>query len=172
MKSATGLKSLLLHWVSPKVLDRFLFTRVLFTYTKQLSKIKTLMVAGDQTGITSTLDRCSPEQHLPRHLLLPMHMPASLSDQDRQYLASKGVFTLPGKEACDSMIRAYFRHVHPIMPIVEADGLLNAVAKGRLGDYNVLLVWSVFFAAVNVGLTILGWTGLTRAVHSDTDMPE
>lgn len=70
------------------------------------------------------------------------------------------------------MIRAYFRHVHPIMPIVEADGLLNAVAKGRLGDYNVLLVWSVFFAAVNVGLTILGWTGLTRAVHSDTDMPE
>ncbi|OJJ84168.1 Zn(II)2Cys6 transcription factor [Aspergillus glaucus CBS 516.65] len=104
---------------------------------------------GDQTGITSTLDLCSPEQHLPRHLLLPMHMPASLSNEDKQYLANKGVFTLPGKEACDSLIRAYFRHVHPIMPIIEADQLLGAVAAGRLGDYNVLLVWSVFFVAVN-----------------------
>lgn len=79
-----------------------------------------------------------------------MHMPASLSNEDRQYLASKGVFTLPGKEACDSLIRAYFRHVHPIMPIIEADQLLGAVAAGRLGDYNVLLMWSVFFVAVNV----------------------
>lgn len=157
MKSATGLKLQLLHWVSVKVLGRFLFILVPFTHNKHLSNIKMLTVAGDQTGITSTLDLCSPEQHLPRHLLLPMHMPAaslsdSLSDQDRQYLASKGVFTLPGKEACDSLIRAYFRHVHPIMPIIEADGLLGAVAAGRFEDYNVLLVWSVFFAAVNVGL--------------------
>lgn len=83
-----------------------------------------------------------------------MHMSSSLSSEDREYLASKGVFTLPGKEACDSLIRAYFRHVHPIMPIVEADGLLGAVAAGRLGGYNILLVWSVFFAAVNVCLPL------------------
>lgn len=44
--------------------------------------------------------------------------------------------------------------MHPIMPIVEADGLLGAVAAGRLGGYNILLVWSVFFAAVNVCLPL------------------
>lgn len=84
------------------------------------------------------------------HFLVPMQVPASLSDEDRAYLGNKGVFTLPGNEACHSLIRAYFCHVHPIMPIIEADHLLNALDSGRLRDYNVLLLWSVFFAAVNV----------------------
>lgn len=79
-----------------------------------------------------------------------MHVPASLSDEDRAYLGNKGVFSLPGNEACNSLVRAYFCHVHPIMPIIEADHLLNTFHSGRLGDYNVLLLWSMFFAAVNV----------------------
>lgn len=131
-------------------------------------------MTGDQTGITSTLNLCTPEQHLQRHFLLPMHMPASLSDEDRRYLDSKGVFTLPGKEACYSLIRAYFRHVHPIMPIIEADRLLYAFRAGRLQDYNVLLVWSVFFVAVNVfSLTWFDLDGkLKRAVYPDIHMRE
>ena len=84
------------------------------------------------------------------HFLIPMHVSASLPDEDRMYLENKGVFTLPGKEACDSLIRAYFRHVHPIMPIIEADHLLNTLQNGKLKDYNVLLLWSIFFVAVNV----------------------
>ena len=79
-----------------------------------------------------------------------MHVSASLSDEDRMYLENKGVFTLPGKEAYDSLIRAYFRHVHPIMPIIEADHLLNTLQNGQLKDYNALLLWSIFFVAVNV----------------------
>lgn len=81
---------------------------------------------------------------------MPWHVPASLSDEDRAYLGNKGVFTLPGNETCYSLVRAYFCHVHPIMPIIEADYLLNAFHSGRLRDYNVLLLWSIFFVAVNV----------------------
>lgn len=36
------------------------------------------------------------------------------------------------------------------MPIIEADRLLNVFHSGRLRDYNVLLLWSIFFVAVNV----------------------
>jgi hypothetical protein len=36
------------------------------------------------------------------------------------------------------------------MPIVEADQILRFFQAGRLQEYNLLLVWSVFFVAVNV----------------------
>lgn len=62
----------------------------------------------------------------------------------------KGVFTLPGNEACSSLLRAYFNHVHPIMPVIEADVILTYHQAGRLHEYNILLLWSVFLVAVNV----------------------
>lgn len=73
-----------------------------------------------------------------------------MSDEDREYLRRKGVFTLPGKEACDSMIEAYLLHVHPILPVVEADVLIERYQSGQLHSYNTLLLWSLFFVAVNV----------------------
>lgn len=126
------------------------------------------LTKGDQTGLTSTLDLCSAGHRLPQHFLIPTHMPASLADEDRLYLGNKGVFTLPGKEACESLIRAYFRHVHPIMPIVEAGQLLYALQSGRLQDYNILLIWSVFFVAVNVLIRLknLSMLGVYKDHHS------
>lgn len=104
---------------------------------------------SDQIGLTSALNICSPERTLPRHFLIPSYISTSLSDDDREYLDRKGVFTLPGNEACASLLRAYFYHVHPIMPVVEVDHFLNNFHAGRLQEQNILLVWSVFFAAVN-----------------------
>ncbi|PYI05605.1 putative Zn(II)2Cys6 transcription factor [Aspergillus sclerotiicarbonarius CBS 121057] len=104
---------------------------------------------GDKTGITSTLTLCIPGESLPRHLLIPSHAPTSLSEEDRAYLTSKGVFNLPGEEACNSLLQAYFRHVHPVMPVIEVDHILHFFHTGRLREYNLLLVWSVLFVAVN-----------------------
>ena len=73
-------------------------------------------------------------------------------EEDRVYLTNKGVFSLPGEEACNSLLQAYFRHVHPIMPVIEVDHILHFFHIGRLREYNLLLVWSVFFVAVNVRL--------------------
>lgn len=131
---------------------------------------------GDQIGLTSALNICSPERTLPRHFLIPSYISTSLSDDDREYLDRKGVFTLPGNEACASLLRAYFYHVHPIMPVVEVDHFLNNFHAGRLQEQNILLVWCVFFAAVNVRSIFLaindGAVELTRAtVYSSQYLP-
>ncbi|KAL4740641.1 fungal-specific transcription factor domain-containing protein [Aspergillus similis] len=104
---------------------------------------------GDKTGITSTLSLLSSGESLPQHLFIPSRNSTSLSEEDRNYLASKGVFDLPSSDACQCLLQAYFRHVHTIMPIIEADHILHFFQAGRLQEYNLLLVWSVFFVAVN-----------------------
>ncbi|KAE8408280.1 fungal-specific transcription factor domain-containing protein [Aspergillus pseudonomiae] len=104
---------------------------------------------GDRTGPVSTLDICSPDHSLPRHCLIPSNNQTTLSDDDRDYLQKKGVFNLPKPDTCESLLRAYFYHVHPIMPVIEVGSILNYQDQGRLGDCNILLLWSVFFVAVN-----------------------
>ncbi|KAJ5928821.1 fungal-specific transcription factor domain-containing protein [Penicillium verhagenii] len=103
---------------------------------------------GEQTGPTSALNICSLDQSLPKHFFIPLHR-THLSDEDQDFLRRKGVFTLPGKSACDAMIEAYLVHVHPILPVIEADVLVNHHQAGQLQDYNILLLWSFFFVAVN-----------------------
>lgn len=36
------------------------------------------------------------------------------------------------------------------MPVIEVDHILDYQHNGRLHEYNILLLWSIFFAAVNV----------------------
>ncbi|EED13377.1 C6 transcription factor, putative [Talaromyces stipitatus ATCC 10500] len=104
---------------------------------------------GHGLGPTSALDICRPEKSLSRHLLLPSGVSTTVSDEDRQYLRQKKVYNLPGQETCNSLVRAYFHHVHPIIPVIEADVLLNYHTAGRLHEYNLLLLWCVFFVATN-----------------------
>ncbi|KAF5855950.1 hypothetical protein ETB97_008154 [Aspergillus alliaceus] len=104
---------------------------------------------GDGTGPASTLDICSPDQSLPRHFLIPSNNHATQTEDDRIYLQKKGVYTLPKPDTCEGLIRAYFYHVHPIMPVLEMATILKYEQQVQLGDSNVLLLWSVFFVAVN-----------------------
>lgn len=75
-----------------------------------------------------------------------------LSSDDREFLEKKGVYTLPKNDTCDGLIAAYLLHVHPIMPVIEADELLLHYHAGKLQSYNLSLLWSIFFAATNVSL--------------------
>lgn len=36
------------------------------------------------------------------------------------------------------------------MPVIEVDHILEYQRNGRLHEYNILLLWSIFSAAVNV----------------------
>ncbi|KKP07879.1 hypothetical protein THAR02_00087 [Trichoderma harzianum] len=105
--------------------------------------------SGSQTGPAYTLDICSPEKPLSTHFLIPSRGRSPLSSADRSYLDAKGVFTLPKTKSCESLLRAYLHHVHPIMPVVEVDHILEYQRNGRLHEYNILLLWSIFSAAVN-----------------------
>ncbi|UKZ45915.1 hypothetical protein TrVGV298_000109 [Trichoderma virens] len=103
---------------------------------------------GEAPGFTSVLDACSPSQPVARHILIS-EASISLSAQDREYLQYKGVFTLPQKSTCNELLRAYFHHVHPMMPIVDATVLLKFHETGKASEWNLLLLWSMFFVAVN-----------------------
>lgn len=106
---------------------------------------------GEKFGITSVLDLCNPQQQSPRHFLIPSNVTkASLSNEDREYLRIKGVYTLPGKDTCKQLLYAYFHHVHPIMPVVNVSLVLEYHHQDRLREFNLSLIWSMFFVAVNV----------------------
>lgn len=128
--------SMLVNWVNPARKDE--------SYLQRL-----MLDVGEQTGPTSALDICSRDHALPKHFLIPAHR-TYLSEEDRDFLTRKGVFNLPSKFACGGMIEAYLCHVHPILPVIEADVLVYHYQAGRLQEYNLLLLWSLFFVAVNV----------------------
>jgi hypothetical protein len=73
-----------------------------------------------------------------------------LSAEDREYLQHKGAFNLPRSDTCDTLLRAYFHHVHPICPVVDATTVLKSYPCGESNQCNLLLLWSMFFVAANV----------------------
>ena len=129
--------------------------------TATSSSAMLIPIIGEHTGFTSTLDVSSSGTTLPRHLLIPSRARGCLPEEDREYLRIKGVFTLPGNDACSELLRCYISHVHPVMPIIEINQVLDYYHAGRLQEYNILLLWSVFFAAVNVSCPV-GFSGLIR----------
>lgn len=81
----------------------------------------------------------------------------SLSAEDTAYLQYKGVFNMPRQETYDELLRAYFHHIHPIMPIIDATKLPYLHPSGYDQPYNLILLWSIFYAAVNVKFAFTGW---------------
>ncbi|KZN87824.1 Cutinase transcription factor 1 beta [Penicillium chrysogenum] len=116
---------------------------------------------GESPGFASILDVCAqPNQIMPRHILLSPNIPASLSIQDREFLQHKGVFTMPQENTFTELLRAYFHHIHPIMPIVDVKVFFNSSQGTQTGEWNSLLLWSMFFAAANfVGESIWSLEG-------------
>ncbi|OQD64276.1 hypothetical protein PENPOL_c008G07375 [Penicillium polonicum] len=122
--------------------------------TKVLGKSKKIGQApfytGDSPGFGAVFDICSPpDLPTPRHILLTSKTSVSLSPEDKAYLHYKGVFNMPRKETCDELLRAYFHHVHPIMPVIDATTLPHLYPSGDGHPYNLILLWSIFFAAAN-----------------------
>ena len=101
------------------------------------------------------LELCSDgQQPVRRHVLLPSH-PSSLPEEDVEYLKRKGAFSVPQSDACKSLLRAYFHHIHPLLPVVDAASIMPLLADGQATRFNLLLLWSVFFSAMTVGISRL-----------------
>ncbi|KID81463.1 Transcription factor, fungi [Metarhizium guizhouense ARSEF 977] len=86
---------------------------------------------------------------VPRHFLIPSGTETFLEKEDREYLKAKGVLTLPQNDTCAALLRVYLSHVHPVYPVIEVEQLWDCYHNGRLGQYNLLLLWSIFSVAVN-----------------------
>lgn len=98
---------------------------------------------------------CTTDHAIPRHLLLPEAKQIVLTDDERAFLRSKGVYSFLSDTTMECMIRAYFHHVHPIMPVLEADTLLEHYRSKRMHEYNLILLWSMCSIASNVSTFIL-----------------
>ncbi|CAG8222678.1 unnamed protein product [Penicillium salamii] len=105
---------------------------------------------GDSPGFGSVFDICSsPRQPIQRHILLTSKTSTFLSPEDKEYLQYKGVFSLPQNSTCNELLRAYFHHVHPLTPVVDATTLPHLYPTGENQQHNLLLIWSIFFVAAN-----------------------
>ncbi|KAL7942700.1 fungal-specific transcription factor domain-containing protein [Trichoderma barbatum] len=105
---------------------------------------------GEQTGgPTSVMHICTTDQIIPKHLLMPAAKKTVLTEDEKTFLRRKGVYSFLSETACDSLIRAYFHNVHPMMPVLEADKLLEYHRSKRLQEYNLILLWGLFTISSN-----------------------
>jgi hypothetical protein len=70
--------------------------------------------------------------------------------RDRVGIRPTGSQDLPSKEVCFQLIQCYFRHVHQLMPIIDAAEFLETFCTEGCEGINLLLLWSMFFACSNV----------------------
>ncbi|KAI8720002.1 Zn(2)-C6 fungal-type domain-containing protein [Fusarium sp. LHS14.1] len=109
-----------------------------------------LFYLGEQPGATSVIDVCShPQKPIQRHILLRSAPPVTISQQDSDYLKQKGVFNLPQQSSRKEILRAYFHHVHPILPILDVGILQNLHEPIYVSLSDLLLFWSMTSVAVN-----------------------
>ncbi|KAJ9640155.1 hypothetical protein H2204_003380 [Knufia peltigerae] len=89
----------------------------------------------------------SPE--LPDYFL---PFPDHLEERDLEYLRSKGAFVTPSPHLGNEIIRCYVEYMHPYMPLLDAERLLqmsrSASAMTPVPKYSLLLFQCVMFAAV------------------------
>ncbi|KAI1503158.1 hypothetical protein F5X99DRAFT_376070 [Biscogniauxia marginata] len=105
---------------------------------------------GDQQGIGYILDIVGQPGVIPQHYGLPYMVGThDLMPQDVAYLRSKGVFSVPSEPVCQALLTAYFYHIHPILPVVDAAAVLTSFRNGGASAVNLLLLWSMFSVAVN-----------------------
>ncbi|KAI3316847.1 hypothetical protein HD806DRAFT_527558 [Xylariaceae sp. AK1471] len=105
---------------------------------------------GDQQGIGYILDIVGEPGVASQHYGLPyMVATHDLMPQDVAYLRSKGVFSVPSDSICQALLTAYFYHVHPIMPVVDAAAVLTSFRNGGASAVNLLLLWSMFSVAAS-----------------------
>ncbi|KAL2850643.1 fungal-specific transcription factor domain-containing protein [Aspergillus pseudoustus] len=75
--------------------------------------------------------------------------PATLADEDVQFLTSKGVFSLPDAKLRNELLKTFVHHVHPYLPVLDLPVFLEAIANND-GHTRVslLLFHAVMFSSV------------------------
>lgn len=106
---------------------------------------------GDSSGplaFLNTLIGPSPGSSEIQYLLPKSHGKA-LKPEDLLFLRAKGALTIPNGEVCDELIRAFFHHAYPFIPIVNAADFLGRYLQHGCASINLLLLWAIFLAAAN-----------------------
>ena len=123
---------------------------------------------GDKSSALGFLgDICQPDgSQRDSYYLVPRTSKKTKNSEDLSYLRSKGAFSVPSEELCDELICSYFRHVHPLVPIVDAQSFLHQYLEHGYQNVNLLLLWSMFFAAANVSIQTTAGCNLAELLKS------
>ena len=72
---------------------------------------------------------------------------------------------MPREKTYNELLQAYFHHVHPLTPVVDATTLPQLYPSGDNQQHNLLLIWSICFVAANVKLkhSLVQKSNLTNA---------
>ncbi len=115
-----------------------------------------VLYVGDQQGLGFVVDICQPRRPFPgNHFVVPRAAAArsgGLLPEDVVALQAKGCFSLPDDAVQAALLRCYFHHVHPFLPVLHPGQFVRDYATGGATKINLLLLWSMFFASTNVSL--------------------
>ncbi|KAK5059836.1 hypothetical protein LTR84_009719 [Exophiala bonariae] len=73
--------------------------------------------------------------------------PPSLEVEDLDYLQKKGVFALPDSDVQDACLRSYFKHIHPIYPVIDPVTVTPMLKDGnkKKEKMSLLLIYAIIF---------------------------
>lgn len=77
--------------------------------------------------------------------------PSVLSQTNREFLERKGALSPLLLYSHRELLRSYFHHVHPMLPILHLSKLQDLAEPLSIPPNGMLLYWSVAVVAVNVG---------------------
>jgi hypothetical protein len=87
------------------------------------------------------------------HFLVPHTKASQHPPEELAYLRARGALSMPSSDICHDLFQLYFRHVHAFLPVIDAENFLARYMQNGLQSINLLLLWSMFFAASNVSIT-------------------
>lgn len=77
------------------------------------------LTQGDTQGVGLVADLCEPERHDKSGHFVAAALTSTNVDSDTHgYLEKRGCFDLPALDIQQSLVQAYFHHVHPFLPVI------------------------------------------------------
>lgn len=103
---------------------------------------------GDEEGLEFVFETCFPDRTVKsNHYIIPRPPPQAEFAHDSG-LRDPVLTSFPAKVVLQELFRCYFQHVHPFLPIVDANDFLSDSNSPR--KRSPLLKWSMLFAATSV----------------------
>jgi hypothetical protein len=103
---------------------------------------------------------------------------SSLSARDVNVLEAESCLRVPTRDALEEFLRQYFRHVHPLLPLIHEGEFWIRYARRDLSEasgsgVSLMLLQAMLFAACNVGHVMslsYQWPELTAAQFVSLDI--
>lgn len=75
-------------------------------------------------------------------------LPSRMTSVDIDYLFAKGALSLPDVPVRNALLRAYIEYVHPYMPLIEMNEVVQIIdeGNGETGRISLLLFQAIMFA--------------------------